>query len=639
MDDALRERNPLHGFFCNERILRVVACVPAPRHAHLLHDFKAFVDAALITDVHEARAEFLHLAEWLERLERLEAGAGEEAIIGAPSDSIDALSGALDDALDRHLELGALRLHAPPPLDRHELEVQRGPGTDWVARLVPQQDSTTKRAWVVRLDEIWDELRRVTVPGDATRSSLIELPHAFSVPGGRFQEAYYWDSYWVVKGLLICRRFGCAERIVRNFLFLVQHFGFVPNGNRLYYLNRSQPPLLTLMVAEIVHALDADGQVERALGLASESVPLLLREHQFWRTHRAVDTYPPLSQYRVPTECPRPESFRDDWTSGSAFARTSASEVTPSDQQRRLYTDLASAAESGMDFTSRWMALGADPDATLRKITDDQMNRDHKQALTRTTTLVPVCLNSILVKVERGIASLCRWMLHKQEMHVQQQMGAELNLNLAGVAEEMDLLAASRQDAMNALLWDASACTWFDFDLERKTRVTELGPTAASFMPLWAGCLGPDPDDAVAVEKIISALEKSGLVREGGVATTLVCTNEQWDFPNAWPPVQDIIVEGLETVATRHASTRARKLAERIALSVLGTAYAGWQATGFMYEKYDATHTDGKGGGGGEYESAQTGFGWTNGTVLCLIAKYGAQWTPCASTATNVPSP
>jgi alpha,alpha-trehalase len=87
------------------------------------------------------------------------------------------------------------------------------------------------------------------------RHSLIAMQHPFLVPGGRFRELYYWDTYWVIKGLLTSGMLSTATGMVSNLVDLVHRFGFVPNANRRYYLNRSQPPYLTQMVELIYDRL------------------------------------------------------------------------------------------------------------------------------------------------------------------------------------------------------------------------------------------------------------------------------------------------------------------------------------------------------------------------------------------------
>jgi len=84
------------------------------------------------------------------------------------------------------------------------------------------------------------------------------------IPGGRFKEGYYWDSYWIVKGLIASDMLDTAEEVVRNFLIIVEKYGYVPNGFRKYYLNRSQPPFLTLMIKDVTEALFKKGKKEQA---------------------------------------------------------------------------------------------------------------------------------------------------------------------------------------------------------------------------------------------------------------------------------------------------------------------------------------------------------------------------------------
>ncbi|VDN40529.1 unnamed protein product [Gongylonema pulchrum] len=109
------------------------------------------------------------------------------------------------------------------------------------------------RRWALHLHRIWRDLcRRVKddVRLHQELYSLLYVPHPFIIPGGRFREFYYWDSFWIVKGLLFSEMYETAKGIIRNLAYMVENHGFVPNGGRVYYLIRSQPPLLTPMVYE-----------------------------------------------------------------------------------------------------------------------------------------------------------------------------------------------------------------------------------------------------------------------------------------------------------------------------------------------------------------------------------------------------
>ena len=95
------------------------------------------------------------------------------------------------------------------------------------------------------IHQLWNVLTRQP---DEADGSLIPLPNAYVVPGGRFGEVYYWDSYFTMLGLQASVRYEMIENMVKNFTHLINTLGFIPNGNRTYYLGRSQPPFFSLMV-------------------------------------------------------------------------------------------------------------------------------------------------------------------------------------------------------------------------------------------------------------------------------------------------------------------------------------------------------------------------------------------------------
>jgi alpha,alpha-trehalase len=256
-------------------------------------------------------------------------------------------------------------------------------------------NNTDVREFIEQVIEIWPELTREYV-GSANCtgcvSSFIPLNRTFVVAGGRFREPYYWDSYWILLGLL--RTEGSftqiALNIIENFLDLVDRFGFVPNGARQYYLNRSQPPVLALMVQAYVEYTNDTSILERAL-------PTLELEHDFWTTNRSIEidlngTSYTLNHYAVENNQPRPESYIEDYhtaTNSSYYAESGiiypATALNES-QIDQLYSDLASGAESGWDYTARW--IGNPSDAI----------GDNYFALRslNTASIIPVDLNSIL---------------------------------------------------------------------------------------------------------------------------------------------------------------------------------------------------------------------------------------------------
>ncbi|CAB1447990.1 unnamed protein product [Pleuronectes platessa] len=446
------------------------------------------------------------------------------------------------------------------------------------------------REWAGKIHHLWKSLGRKISSGVRDHPELysqIHLPHPFVVPGGRFRELYYWDSYWVVNGLLLSEMTDTASGMIRNFLYLVNRYGFVPNGGRIYYEKRSQPPFLTLMVESYYQATkDKD--------FLREALPALEQEYSFWMQNRSVAVK--VDGGRAPAE-----------------------PVPRGGDKEQLWMDLKAGAESGWDFSSRWYIGG-------------EGLRD-----TRTSLILPPDLNALLCLNERTLASFHRL------------------LGDGDSAARYDQAAARRQGAMEALLWDAERGAWFDYSLVTHSRHVELHPSNLS--PVWARCYSR-PEMG---ERAVQYLKASGALRfPNGVPTSLSESGQQWDFPNAWPPLQHMLISGLSELPSDDSQQLAVDLAQRwirsnweaytkydamfekVSLSELPSddsqqlavdlaqrwirsnweAYTKYDA---MFEKYDV-NGDGKPGGGGEYE-VQLGFGWTNGVALQLLDQYGAVLT------------
>ena len=276
----------------------------------------------------------------------------------------------------------------------------------------------TTRTMEEHIVALWPALTRAPDAANP-RSSLVPLPHAYVVPGGRFREVYYWDSYFTMLGLVESGRTDLVRGMLDNFAHLVRTIGHVPNGNRTYYLGRSQPPYLAAMVGLYATATDTAS--------AHAYLDALEREHAFWTDgadrltpgtawRRAVrlPTGERLNRYWDDVPAPRPESYRED----EAIGRTLNTSVA---RRERLYRDLRAAAESGWDFSSRWMRDPGD----LRSL--------------ETTALAPVDLTALLYHAERTIAALRR---HR---------GADGD---TAVATRFDSLAVARRRAIRRTMWD-----------------------------------------------------------------------------------------------------------------------------------------------------------------------------------------
>ncbi|XP_068922691.1 trehalase [Petaurus breviceps papuanus] len=455
----------------------------------------------------------------------------------------------------------------------------KGPGQEMETWIPEDWDPSPKflqkisdnrlRAWAEDLHNLWKKLGRkikLEVSEQPDLYSLIYVAHPFIVPGGRFIEFYYWDSYWVMQGLLLSEMPGTVKGMIQNFLDMVTRYGHIPNGGRVYYQQRSQPPLLTLMMDRyLAYTDDVD--------FLRENIGILELELNFWMRNRNVNISHEgenyiLNRYHVPYGGPRPESYSKD---------EELAELLPEDARESLWAELKAGAESGWDFSSRWFAGS-------NYLLD-----------TKTSQVVPVDLNAFLCQVEELLANF------------------HTKLGNANMAQYYMEAQARRKAAMKALLWNETLGSWFDFHLENGQQNHVFYPSNLS--PLWAGCFS-DSDTA---RKNVKYLEDNNILTyKHGIPTSLQISGQQWDFPNAWAPLQDLVVKGLAD----SGSAQAKEVAFQLAQNWIQTNFAVYQKNKAMYEKYDISTDSGEPGGGGEYE-VQEGFGWTNGVALLFMDRYG----------------
>jgi alpha,alpha-trehalase len=416
---------------------------------------------------------------------------------------------------------------------------------------------------VAHIDGLWDALTRTTTAAPRY-SSLLAMPEPYVVPGGRFREMYYWDSYFTMLGLATSGRHDLVNGMVRDFAYLIDTYGHVPNGARTYYLSRSQPPFFFAMVGLISPA--DPGQA------FATYLPQLRREYAFWmqgehglkpgESHRHVVALPDgstLNRFWDDRDSPRDESYRED----TELARSSH---RPAPQ---LFRDIRAAAESGWDFGSRWFADG------------------RTRATLDTTEIVPVDLNSLLFGLENAIRTGC------------ERRGDK------ACALEFERRAAARRRSIDHYLWDAAEGAYLDYRWTTKTRMPLV--SAATLYPLFVTLASKAQAAAVGS---ITARE---LLKAGGIVTTTRATDQQWDSPNGWAPLQWIAISGLRDYG-------ATPLAATIACRWMANVNDVYRQSGKLVEKYDVV-TTGRSGGGGEYP-LQDGFGWTNGVMRKLIELY-----------------
>ncbi|KFH45305.1 Trehalase-like protein [Hapsidospora chrysogenum ATCC 11550] len=510
-------------------------------------------------------------------------------------------------------------------------------------------DDSVIREFTEKVIDIWPELTRTfgNAPGSNCTecpTSFIPIKRSFVVAGGRFREPYYWDTYWILEGLL--RTGGSfvdiARNTIENFLDLVDKVGFVPNGARIYYLNRSQPPVLSQMVRLYIEHTNDTEILDRAL-------PLLVKEHDFFMNNRTVDveaggkTYT-LNHYAVENNQPRPESYREDYETARNTSYYSESgiiypqvEALNDTELGQLYSNLASGAESGWDYSSRWIAR------------PDDAARDNYFPLRylNTVNIVPVDLNSLMYANEMAISEFFN------------QTG-----NSTAASSWADL-AARRSEAMHSLMWNDTHFGYFDYNITSSSQrlyvpadsdslASELSTapkghqvffSVAQFYPFWTGA-APDHIKAnpLAVRKAYSRVAEYLDARAGGIPATNFRTGQQWDQPSVWPPLQHILMAGLRNVPPTFGKDDpdykdVHELALRLGQRYLDSTFCTWRATGgstsetpqlpglgdedvgIMFEKY-ADNSTNTAGGGGEYEVVE-GFGWTNGVLIWTVDTFG----------------
>ncbi|KLV75025.1 alpha,alpha-trehalase [Citrobacter sp. MGH110] len=431
------------------------------------------------------------------------------------------------------------------------------------------------------IDGLWPVLTRSTTDAEKW-DSLLPLPDPYVVPGGRFREIYYWDSYFTMLGLAESNHWDKVSDMVANFAYEIDSWGHIPNGNRTYYLSRSQPPFFAFMV-ELLAQHDGNDALKKYL-------PQMLKEYSYWM--EGVETLQPgqqnkrvvklndgtiLNRYWDERDSPRPESWVEDIATAKSNPNRPATEI---------YRDLRSAAASGWDFSSRWM------------------DNPNQLGTLRTTSIVPVDLNALMYKMEKMIALASK------------AAGDDAK------AAQYDGFANARQKGIEKYLWNDKEGWYADYDLKSHKVRNQL--TAAALFPLYVNAAAKDRASKVATAT------QAHLLQPGGLATTSVKSGQQWDAPNGWAPLQWVAASGLQNYGQ---DTVAMDVTWRFLTNVQHT----YDREKKLVEKYDVS-TTGTGGGGGEYP-LQDGFGWTNGVTLKMLDLICAKEKPCDNVPASRPTP
>lgn len=440
-------------------------------------------------------------------------------------------------------------------------------------------------------------------PGKIDPAGLLFLDHRYVVPGGRFNEMYGWDSYFIIRGLVRDGRIDLAKGMVENFFFEIEHYGGVLNANRTYYLTRSQPPFLTSMILAVYDAQKESGQADNKW--LARAYEYAVRDHALWTSAPHLAGTTGLSRYFDFGNGPAAESVKDE----TGHYRQVAAYFLGQADLGRDYVEESSAAKPSPLVAGPLFALqicdvaktmaqpACDPAGTVSLSADyykgDRAMRESGFDISfrfgpygaRTHHFAPVCLNSLLYKTEKDLEQVSAVLGRKEE------------------SEKWREQAEQREAAIQKYLWDAERGRFFDYDFEKRVRSTYDYVT--TFYPLWAGVA--TPEQARAVVQHIRIFE-----RPGGLVMSPYETGGQWDYPYAWAPNQLMADEGMRRY-------KFDEDADRVSYEFLSMVMENFRRDGNIREKYDAVKRSSETQVTAGYHINIVGFGWTNGVFLALL--------------------
>lgn len=424
---------------------------------------------------------------------------------------------------------------------------------------LPPAYLSARKPLLQHIEELWTVLKRSPV---AQSGTLVPLPYPYIVPGGRFREIFYWDSYFTMLGLQVAGHIDLVESMVNNFASLAIRIGHIPNGNRTYFLSRSQPPFFSFMVELLAESKGED--------ILLHYLPALEKEYTFWMdgadqlsssniAYRRVVLLPDgsiLNRYWDDRDTVRPEAYTEETRLAQNSKRNEA----------ELHRNLRAACESGWDYSSRWLRTG------------------NLWESTETIDIVPVDLNCLMLHLEELLLKLY-----------------SLQNNGAAV-QRMQSAIHKRFAAIQQYCWNGQEGFYFDYHFRDGHQL--LKHSMAAVYPLFCKLASLEQAEQVA------ALLEDKFLCEGGLVTTLVKTGQQWDAPNGWAPLHWLAYAGLKQYGFTELANKAKE-------RWLMTCEKVYTETGKMMEKYNVMDVDIK-AGGGKYPN-QDGFGWTNGVYLKLL--------------------
>jgi len=470
-------------------------------------------------------------------------------------------------------------------------------------KAMQQRCKVTVRNLPIRIKHLGD-----VSPAQLPAPGLLYLPYPYVVPGGRFNEMYGWDSYFILLGELADNRLDLARNAVDNFFFELDHYGAILNANRTYYLTRSQPPFLSSMVLELYRAEFAIDPREARDNLR-HALPYLIRDYTLWVSEPHLAGSTGLSRYSDLGHGPVPEMADDNTYYVDVIHWLLAHpDQTPPDYLHKLLPTEASASkqsphvqsqhgsESAWDCAAHCPATAADGYALTEDFFsgDRAMRESGFDATFRfgpfggsTQNFAPVDLNALLFKYEHDLAFIT----------------ATLGDTEAAVA--WSEVAGERRERIDNLLWDESSGLYFDYDFLHAQPSTY--PYLTTFYALWSGVASPEQAQRLVAN--LSLFEQLGGLAMSTLPSSGQASGVQWDYPFGWAPTNWLAVSGL----ARYGYTTE---AQRIAREFTSTVAANYARDGTIREKYNVVSPEADVGVAAGYKSNVIGFGWTDAVYL-----------------------
>ena len=436
---------------------------------------------------------------------------------------------------------------------------------------------------------------------------LLYLPNKYVVPGGRFNEMYGWDSYFIIRGLLRAGRVELARGMVDNFFFEIENYGAMLNANRTYYLTRSQPPFLSSMFVDVYEAMQKQGarkdaRADRAW--LERAYSDLNKDYQMWTRDPHLAGQTGLSRYYDFGEGPPPEAVKDETgfyrKVGEYFffhpaeadeyvigLKPETKQTVAGSPYSLQVCDVASNAGQSACEPARQFKLSADYYKGDRSMRESGFDVSFRFGAFGSAThhFAPVCLNSLLYKTEKDLAQISIWLGNQEN------------------ASQWNKRADERKNLITRYLWNQEKGLFFDFNFVNN-RISDY-QYASTFYPLWAGLATPEQAKAVAANLKI-------FERPGGIPMSTFDSGAQWDLPYGWGNIEMVVIDGLRRYGYNAD-------ADRVSYEFLSTVAENFRRDGNIREKYNVVTRSSEAHVELGYEMNVVGFGWTNAAFLELL--------------------